>query len=149
MAKGRKLTDAQVAELRERHQFLRDTEDHAGEHRNDSVNDAQVAQEFNISVSHVRELVMGRARPDAGGPIDKARQIRHTLFLQERIDLGDTEARRRLNLRSRNIDPNPKEIRYVQRVTVLDARGRDTNLSTVLEPGQSLRVDLVAEGGRP
>lgn len=147
MAKGRKLTDAQVAELRERHQFLREVDTDEGTVAS-SDTDAQVAQEFNISVSHVRELVMGRARPDAGGPIDKARQIRHNLFLQERIDLGDTEARRRLNLRSRNIDPNPKEIRYVQRVTVLDASGRDTNLSTVLEPGQSVRVEMVTEGGR-
>lgn len=148
MAKGRKLTDAQVVELRERHQFLRQTDEDEGQPRNDSANDRLVANEFGVSISHVRDLVMGGSRKEAGGPIDVARRERFLLFIRERGELGDTEARRRLNLRSRNIDPNPKEIRYVQRVTVLDDLGRDTNLSTVLEPGQSVRVEMVTEGGR-
>lgn len=148
MAKGRKLTDTQVVELRERHQFLREMDADEGNTRSDTEQDTQVAKEFGVSVSHVRDLVMGGSRAEAGGPIDVARRERFILFLREREALGDTEARRRLNLRSRNIDPEPKTVRWSQRAVIVDSKGRDTGMAYVLEPGQSIRVELVAEGGR-
>lgn len=149
MAKGRKLTDTQVVELRERHLFLREVDAAEGHKSSDTEHDTRVAKEFGVSVSHVRDLVMGGSRTEAEGPIDVARRERFVLFLREREALGDTEARRRLNLRSRNIDPEPKAVRYAQRVTVLDHRGKDTDMAVTLEPGQSIRVELVTEGGRP
>jgi hypothetical protein len=51
-------------------------------------------------------------------------------------------------LRRRGIDPEPKAVRYVQRAVIVDSKGRDTGMAYVLEPGQSIRVELVAEGGR-
>ena len=33
-------------------------------------------------------------------------------------------------------------------VVIVDHRGKDTEMSYTLEPGHSIRVDLVAEGGR-
>lgn len=148
---AKQLTDVQVVEIRDKHLWLRQVRDGAPESERDTDGeiDAQVAEEFGISRTHVASLVEGRSRPAAGGPIDHRRvQIQH-LYAEESKVLDAAEAARRRRLRIRGIDPDPKAIRYVQRVTVLDAHGRDTNLSTVLEPGQSLRVDLVAEGGRP
>lgn len=136
------LTPAAVVQIRERHEFLRQMEDRAGKDL-----DAQVAAEFAVSQSHVRDIVTGVARADDGGPIDKARAVRRELFRQERESLGDREARRRMNLRSRGIDPEPKAARTVTRVTVVDHRGKDTDMVAYLEPGQTLRVDNVLEGG--
>ena len=147
MARGRKLTDEQVAELRERHLFLRELASDSTTHRSDTDHDTQVAGEFGVSVSHVRDLVLGNARPEAGGPVDVVRRDRFVMYLRDREALGDTEARRRLNLRSRNIDPDPKTVRYVQRVVIVDHRGRDTDMAYNLEPGHSIRVEMVAEGG--
>ena len=148
---AKQLTDTRVVEIREKHQWLRDIRDTepGAERSTDGELDSRVAEEFGISRTHVASLVEGRSRPAAGGPIDHRRvQIQH-MHAEEVGVLGVDEAARRRRLRLKGIDPDPKAIRYVQRVTVLDAQGRDTNMAVTLDPGQSIRVELVAEGGRP
>ena len=138
------MTPELVAEIRERHLFLRELDpDRAAKDL-----DRQVAEEFTVSQSHLRDIVTGLVHPDAPGPIDVGRARRRELYRTERETLGDREARRRLNLRTRGIDPEPKAVRYVQRVVIVDHRGKDTEMSYTMEPGHSIRVDLVAEGGR-
>ncbi|ATW59122.1 hypothetical protein FDJ13_gp62 [Gordonia phage Gustav] len=144
------MTTAEVVELRERHAWLRELREdpETGKSQADKDIDHQVAVEFKVSASHVRDIVMGVVHAEAGGPIDAARARRRELYRAEREALGDTEARRRMNLRVRGIDPEPKAIRWSQRAVIVGANGRDTDMAYVLEPGQSIRVELVAEGGR-
>lgn len=144
------MTTEQVIDLRERHEWLRGLREdpETGKSMADKDIDASVAKEFGVSPSHVRDIVMGVVHAEAGGPIDVARARRRELYRTEREALGDTEARRRMNLRVRGIDPEPKAIRWSQRAVIVDSKGRDTGMAYVLEPGQSIRVELVAEGGR-
>lgn len=110
--------------------------------------DQRVATMNKVSVGLVRRIVMGLAHADAPGPIDQGRRARRDLYQRERVTLGETEARRRLALRSRNIDPAPKVERLVQRVTILDSSGRPTTGVVDLNPGETVRVELVAIGGQ-
>lgn len=150
MSRSTKLTRDQVVALRERHAHIREFRhnEETGESMSDKDLDTQVAEEFGVSVTHVRDIVLGTTHADVGGPRDVARAKRVDLYGTERLTLGDTEARRRMNMRLKGIDPEPKAVRFVQRVVIVNAKGRDTDLAYTLEPGQSIRVDLVAEGGR-
>ena len=139
-----------VEEIRERHQWLRDlrsSDMDDADRQTDGAIDTQVAKEFGVSRVYVARLVDGSARPEAPGPIDHRRAQEAVLYGQEVESLGQTEAARRRRLRRRGIDPDPKTPRLVQRVTVVGHRGIDTGMVAFLEPGQSLRVDLVTEGG--
>ena len=142
------LSSDQVVEIRERHKWLRGLREdfEVQETMTDTDIDNKVAEEFMVSASHGRDIVMGVVHPDAGGPLDTIRSRRRELYRAEREALGDSEARRRMNLRTRGIDPEPLAVRYAQRVVILDSRGRETGLETILEPGQSIRVDMVAQG---
>lgn len=134
--------------IRERYEDLKELD--AGldreERQTSTQRDAQVAKDFGLSLTAVKDIVMGVTHTEAGGPIDHARRQRRELYARERISLGDTEARRRLQLRARNIDPAPKAERLVQRVTILDSKGQIV-AQTEMEPGQTLQVALVAVGG--
>ncbi|UTN93348.1 hypothetical protein SEA_WIDOW_56 [Gordonia phage Widow] len=143
------ITDELVVQIRERHDWLRSfrEDEDTGDWMTDAAIDAKVAEEMNVSPSYVKALVTGEARKGVGGPIDHARNARQALYHEEAQTLGVTEARRRLQLRSRNIDPTPKALRYVQRVTILDAKGRPTPGVVDLAPGETVRVELVAVGG--
>ena len=145
-----KLTRDQVVALRERHAHIREFRhnEETGESMSDKDLDTQVAEEFGVSATHVRDIVLGTTHADVPGPRDVARAKRVDLYGTERLTLGDTEARRRMNMRLKGIDPEPKTVRFVQRVVIVDHRGKDTEMSYTLEPGHSIRVDLVAEGGR-
>lgn len=133
------------------HQFLRelrDEEDDSEARKSDGDLDAQVAKEFKISRVYVSALVVGKSRPKAGGPLDHRRNRILELFWSEADALGPEEAYRRRRLRNRGIDPEPKAVRWSQRAVILDAKGRETGMAYTLEPGQSIRVELVAEGGQ-
>lgn len=149
MARGTKLTPEQVIDLREHHEHVRAfrRNEETGETMSDKDIDTKVALEFGVSVTHVRDIVLGVTHADVGGPRDVARQKRVDLYSQERTTLGETEARRRMNLRLRGVDPEPKAVRWSQRAVILDSKGRETGMAYTLEPGQSIRVELVAEGG--
>lgn len=143
------ISDAKALDIRERYEWLHELNNDAPEH--DRIRpgeiDAKIAAEHKISVTTVRDIVMGLTHPQAGGPIDHKRRERRDLLERETESLGETEARRRFNLRCRNIDPTPKVERLVQRVTVIDSKGRPTAATTDLAPGESLRVELVPVGG--
>lgn len=146
------LSQERVAELREYHHHLREVDEALDEDERDealspATRDQKVADKFGVSVSLVRRIVMGLAHAEAGGPIDQARRARRDLYRRERVSLGETEARRRLKLRAMNIDPAPKVETLVQRVTIVDSKGRPTPAVVDLQPGQSVRVELVPIGG--
>lgn len=143
-----RLTPEQVREIRERHEWLRQFRDDPDAGRQtDAELDAKVAKEFGISRVYVAALVTGKSRPEVDGPLDAARVRIQELFIAEAAELGPDEANRRRSLRRRGIDPEPKAIRWSQRAVIVDSKGRDTGMAYVLEPGQSIRVELVAEGG--
>lgn len=148
-----RLTPEQVREIRERHEWLRQfrklyEDDPDAGRQTDAELDAKVAKEFGISRVYVAALVTGKSRPEVDGPLDAARVRIQELFIVEAAELGPDEANRRRSLRRRGIDPEPKAIRWSQRAVIVDSKGRDTEMSYTLEPGHSIRVDLVAEGGR-
>lgn len=143
-----RLTPEQVREIRERHEWLRQFRDDPDAGRQtDAELDAKVAKEFGISRVYVAALVTGKSRPEVDGPLDAARVRIQELFISEAAELGPDEANRRRSLRRRGIDPEPKAIRWRQRAVIVDSKGRDTGMAYVLEPGQSIRMELVAEGG--
>lgn len=142
--------DAVVEAIRDRHAMLRElrsADPDAEDRQTDGAIDYQVAEEFDVSRVYVARLVEGMARPEAAGPIDHRRAQESVLYAQELQGMGKAEAARRRRLRRRGIDPDPKVARPVTRVTVVDHRGKDTDMVAYLEPGQTLRVDTVLEGG--
>lgn len=142
------LSDSTVLEIRERYEWLKDLNgDTPGEEALTPAElDGRVAGEFGVSVTTVKDIVMGLSHPDVEGPIDQGRRLRRDLYNRERDSIGETEARRRLQLRARGIDPAPKVERLAQRITVMDHRGRPTVASVTLAPGEWLKVELVAVG---
>ena len=142
------ITEEQVRSIRERHEWLRSfRENEDGTQLTDAEIDHKVAEELDVTRKLVTRIVLGETRLSAGGPLDQPRIARQALYHEEAQALGVTEARRRRQLRSRNIDPTPKVVTYVQRVTVLDAKGRPTLGVVDLAPGETVRVELVAVGG--
>lgn len=141
------LSDQAVEAIREKYEWYRQLDEGEAGAESDSQRDRRVAEEFGVSADTVRQAVMGLSHPTAGGPIDHARRTRRDLYARERVSLGETEARRRLQLRRHNMDPDPKVERLVQRITVVDSQGRDTPATMDLAPGQTVRVELVAVGG--
>lgn len=142
------ITNETIQAIRERHEWLRGFRDESdAEWETDNQLDEKVAQEFSVAVTYVRGLVLGRIRPQAGGPLDNARIARTALYHEEAATLGEKEARRRRQLRSRNIDPTPKTVRYTQRVTILNAKGQPTAGVVDLQPGETVKVELIAVGG--
>lgn len=144
---ARHISEASARQIRERYEWLKDLDQGEADPLTPSALDAKVANEFGVSVSSVKDIIMGITHGEAGGPIDQARRTRRDLFARERETLGDAEARRRLQLRARNIDPAPKVERLVQRITVMDSKGRPTVAVLDLQPGESIHVELVPVGG--
>lgn len=147
-----KLSPEDVVKIREDHARIRDyvadlEPDDEGYLKPSEI-DVRVAQMNGTSKTRVQEIIMGLAHAGVGGPIDHGRRTRRDLYQRERASLGETEARRRLALRSRNIDPAPKVERLVQRVTILDSQGRPTAGIVDLAPGETVRVELVPIGGQ-
>lgn len=136
-------------EIRERYQWLHELNDDAPQQDRLTSRqiDQKVAEEFGISVSSLGDLVCGITHGDAGGPIDHKRRTRRDLFQRETVTLGVTEARRRFNLRCRNIDPAPKVEKLVHRVTVMDSKGNPTAATADLAPGEWIKIELIAVGG--
>lgn len=140
---------ALVEEVRDTYDLQRELdEDEAPEdRRSEHARDKHVADQLGVSVEFVRRAVIGETFPDAPGPIDAARRRRLDLYREEVGTLGESEARRRSQLRARGIDPDPKTPRVVQVVRILDPKGRPTGMEYTLEPGHSISVSLGTEGG--
>ncbi|QLF84042.1 hypothetical protein SEA_UPYO_63 [Gordonia phage Upyo] len=144
-----KLTAEEVVAIRERHAMLREFREDpdTGDRMTDGEIDTKVSGEFGVSRVHVGHLVTGKSRPEVGGPLDTRRAEIAATYYAEAAALGVTEANRRRRLRNKGIDPTPEAVVMVQRATIIDARGKDTDMAYELEPGQSIRLDLVPRGG--
>lgn len=141
------LTEELVADLRERHDYLRtvDQDSPEEERLTPAELDSKVAQEYSVSVSSVQNIVMGLSHTKAGGPIDLERRARRDLYLREREALGETEARRRIQLRARGL-PIASTVTEVLalRLTVMNSQNKPTVASVTLAPGEWIKTELVA-----
>jgi hypothetical protein len=147
------LSQEVVADIRERHDYLRQVDQEApeAERLKPSELDEKVAQEYSVSRTSVLNIVMGLTHVEAGGPIDRERRSRRDLFIRERANLGAAEARRRLQLRARGLPivaakasvPVVSEA-LALRITVMDSRSKPTVATVTLAPGEWLKTDLVA-----
>lgn len=144
-----KLTDEQVREIRERHLFQRELRmaSPPEDRLTDGALDAKVAEEFGISRPYATALVEGSARPEAGGPIDVAREVKDRLHAEEVVTVGTEEANRRRRLRTRGIDPEPREARVSTKVTIRGPLG-DVVGEYILGPGETAVTSTVVEGGQ-
>ena len=105
--------------------------------------DRQVAEEFTVSQSHLRDIVTGLVHPTLQDPSAWA-ALGGGSCTDRAGDLGDREARRRLNLRTRGMTPSPRPSGTSSAWSSWTTVARTPRCPTPWSPGHSIRVDLVA-----
>lgn len=136
---GRKrLTDDQVAEIREAYTWARTASWTAESPEQwETVGDTEqrLSEQFGLSVTSIHNLVLGLTYPDAPGPVDLPRRAAYDRYQADVAKYGVSIARSR----ARDIDPNTPQLR-------LEVQGPDGKVvSRVLAPGSVVRVEYATE----
>ncbi|QGJ94172.1 DNA binding protein [Corynebacterium phage EmiRose] len=140
--RGKHLTDTQVKRLRIAYRLERL---HAAYDKNnadtwvsaqDTIGD--LAAEFEIGPVTVSNIISGRTRLRAGGPIDRVRQQRAEAFNAYKNAMGTQRAKARAQEEVVGVQPMARVI-----VTRVDG-SEDTPL--IIAPGESVRLDYDVPG---